>query len=478
MPKLPDLPAEVPGPPPHPKWGASYHHAKFLRDPTVHMMRLYEEYGPVVAIANPGMSIVFVFGAEHNRHLLRDPSLFHSIGLTVHGPMGSAQRRISTNSLFSMNASQNRDRRAMLMPPMHQRVFDNYHDSIVDATLETVASWEGKQTTDLFEDMKRLAMSVAGRCLFGVDLPAEFPEMGPLLEYWFDINCSVAVRLSDEQNPSAAYRRMLKVAERLEAMIKDMLDMRMKMLDDSDEDLMSILLRAHRAGKVGYPELVGQANILLMAAYDTSSGAMTWMHFLLEQHPDVLAAVVDELSDELGGDPPRPDQLNKLPLLERAIKESMRVLGPAVHNTRINIRPATFGDYELPRGSNLVFSHFVTHRVADVYPEPNRFLPSRWETINPSPYEYLPFGAGPRMCIGAAFAMMTMKIAMGTMLQRHRFELLPAARIDRKVATTLTPKYGLPVRLHRQDRAFAAGPVRGNIHDIVNLPSRERAAVS
>lgn len=477
MPKLPDLPAEVPGPPPHLKWGAAYHHAKFLRDPTVHMMRLYEEYGPVVGISNPGMSIVFVFGAESNKLLLRDPSLFHSIGLTVPGPMGTAQRRISTNSLFSMNASQNRDRRAMLMPPMQRSEFHHYHDRIVNATLETLASWEGKETTDMLVDMKRLAMSVAGWCLFGVDLPVEFPNIGPLIEYWFDINCSVSVRLSDDENPSAAYRRMLEVAERLEKVIMEMLDHRLANLKDDDPDLMSILLRAHKAGKIGYPELVGQANILLMAAYDTSSGAMTWMHFLLEQHPDILADVVDELEGELDGDPPRPEQLDRLPLLERVIKESLRILGPAVHNSRFNIRPATFGDYELPRGSNLVFSHYVTHRVADVFTEPDRFMPRRWETINPSPYEYLPFGAGPRMCIGAAFAMMTMKIAMGTMLQRHRFELLPGARIDRKVATTLTPKYGLPVRLHRQDRAFAASPVRGNIHDIVNLPSRAGAMV-
>lgn len=443
----------------------------------MHMTRLHESYGPVVGISNPGHSIVFCFGAEANKQLLRDPALFHSIGLTVPGPMGSAQRRVSTNSLFSMNGSQNRDRRGQLMPPMQKNVLGQYYDKIVDVVRRTLDEWRGRETTDLLMDMKRLAMSTSGRCLFGVDLPVVFPELAELFEYWVKVNCSVSVRLSDENAPSAAYRRMLTLAERVETKIMQVLEYRTARLRDDDWDVMSILLRAREAGHIGYPELVGQATILLAAAYETTSDALTWTLFLLEQHPEILADLADEISAELGGNPPRPDQLDKLPMLERVIKESMRVLGPAVHNSRFNIRPVTIGGYDLPRGSTLIFSHYITHRDPEVYRDPARFDPARWETIKPTPYEYIPFGAGPRMCIGASFAMMTMKIALGTILQHHRFALSPDARIDRTVETTLTPKYGVPARVFPQDRAFAASTVRGNIHDIIELPTRVGAMV-
>jgi cytochrome P450 len=218
-------------------------------------------------------------------------------------------------------------------------------------------------------------------------------------------------------------------------------------------------------------ELIGQAVHFFAAANHTTKDSLTWTLFLLAQHPEVMADLHDELHGTLRGGAPTVEQLARLPLLERVIRESLRLLPPVSYYSRGNVEPARLGPYSLRKGTTVVLSHYVTHHMPDLYPQPERFLPDRWRSINPSPYAYLPFGAGPRMCVGATFAMQTLKIALAVILQRFRLEVVPDARIDRQVTTTLWPRHGLPMRLHRQDRGFTSTPVCGNIHEMVDLPS-------
>jgi cytochrome P450 len=111
----------------------------------------------------------------------------------------------------------------------------------------------------------------------------------------------------------------------------------------------------------------------------------------------------------------------------------------------------------------------VTHHLPELYPNPERFEPQRWFGLKRGPYEYLPFSAGPRLCLGYSFAMQALKLSTAMILQRFRISLLPGARIDRTVRVTMSPKRGLPVVLHPPDRRFQAVPVRGNVREMVEL---------
>jgi len=217
-------------------------------------------------------------------------------------------------------------------------------------------------------------------------------------------------------------------------------------------------------------EIIGQSNLLFAAGSHTSSSALTWTLFLLAQHPEVMHDVMDELDSVLGGSAPSPEQLFALPLLDRVIKESLRIFSPATFNTRKSTEDFEFGPYYLLKGTIVLYSPFIMHRLPDVFTEPARFLPDRWLTIDPGPYEYLPFGAGPRMCIGTHFALMQMKIILSMMLQRFRFAFVPNTRIDRKDLGSLTPKQGLKMTVHRQDRQFSSTPFRGNVHEMIEIP--------
>ncbi len=152
------------------------------------------------------------------------------------------------------------------------------------------------------------------------------------------------------------------------------------------------------------------------------------------------------------------------------VKESLRLFPPAPLNHRITARDSELGQYQIPAGTEVLSSIYHTHRMPDLYPEPLRFRPERWQGTEPGPYGYNPFSAGPRMCIGATFAWFEIKIVLAMLLQRFRLELVPNQRIDRYFGITLAPSPRVLMRVLRTDRAFArAAPVFGNVHEMVDL---------
>jgi cytochrome P450 len=192
--------------------------------------------------------------------------------------------------------------------------------------------------------------------------------------------------------------------------------------------------------------------------------------FLLAQHPKIATDVLDEL-DVLHGDAPTVNQISSLPLLERVIKESMRLFPPASALGRYSTDTYELGSYQLPKGNSVTISPYITHHMPEIYTYPDQFDPNRWSTLRPTPYEYLPFGAGPRACLGAPFAMQEMKIILAMALQRYRLTVVPQALINPHLRLTVSPQHGMPMYVVTQDRAFERASVRGTVHEVVNLIS-------
>jgi cytochrome P450 len=156
-------------------------------------------------------------------------------------------------------------------------------------------------------------------------------------------------------------------------------------------------------------------------------------------------------------------------MLERVIKESMGILPPVPYTIRAATAPAEIGGYRIPKGSRVICSHFLTHHQPELYPEPEKFRPDRWLAIEPSQYEYMPFSAGPRTCIGANFAMQALKISLSMILQRFRLQVVTGKRIDPVVRVTMRPCRDIPMKIFRQDRQFSRVSVGGTIRDMVEL---------
>jgi cytochrome P450 len=155
-----------------------------------------------------------------------------------------------------------------------------------------------------------------------------------------------------------------------------------------------------------------------------------------------------------------------------ALRSSARLLFGREDRDRVDAMGELIQEYlrrsgvPLRPGDRVACSPYMTHHLPHLYPEPERFDPGRWSTIDPGPYEYLPFGAGPRFCLGYSLAMTGIKVALALILQRWRL-VVPGTRLDRLVRITMSPRHGLPMSVHPQDRRFRSVAVRGDIHEMV-----------
>ena len=467
----PDKTLTVPGPRPG-LLGWRGQTLAFLRDPVTFMSALYREHGPVAAClkGNPGW--MFGFGPEYNQLVLSDAARFLAVPIAPAGtPPDSALARL-TDNLLSMSGARHRQQRRLMLPAFHRKRVETYRDEMVAITERILDSWRTGQRRDIARDMQHLTLCIASRTLFGVDAEHDAGSVGQLIHRWMALVESGAVFLLPKDWPGTPFRALLSVSDQLEARTLAMIEQK-RAEPAAHHDVLAMLVAARDDDGVALTdqELIGQASVIFVAGHETSSNALTWTLFLLSQHPRILADLQDELAGVLRGAAPSVEQLGRLPLLDQVIKESMRLLPPATFMMRNTSAPEQFGPYMAPAGANLTVSPYITHRLPELYPDPQRFIPKRWATISPGTYEYIPFGAGPHMCIGSTFALMEIKIVLAMLLQRYRLALVAGARIDRRVTLTMSPRHGMPMLVAPRDAAVAPGTVRGNIHEMVDLLS-------
>lgn len=454
-------------------FAAAREYYRFFHDPIDAMRKRYERYGPVAPLGpilagQPSKPRVLIAGPEFNRQVLSDPATFRTTGQLIRGPEGSAQQRIRFG-LTRMNGAQHKQQRQLIMPAFHKTAVEGYHNLMVEIATAVLSRWRPGETYDVHREMRAFVLQLSSAILFGAD-PDEGLAIGKLMEEWQLRNFSSPVWMLPVDLPGTAYRALLRHAERIEKEILSMIEKR-RAQPGTHKDVLSLLIAARDGENRGMTdeELVGQATILFGASFETAATTLTWTLFLLAQHPGVMRKLMDELDHVLAGNAPAPDQLVRLEFLTCAIKESMRVLSPVPYAIRATARRVKIGPLALPHGATIVCGHYLTHHMPAIYPEPERFRPERWQSIEPSQWEYLPFSAGPRVCVGAIFATQLLKISLALMLQRFRFSMVPGSRIDRVVRITMQPRHGMPMKIFENDRQYTSSEVTGQIHEMVAL---------
>jgi cytochrome P450 len=337
------------------------------------------------------------------------------------------------------------------------------------------------------EEMRQYMLRVTSRLLFGLDDSEAAYRLGDMIARWVSLNQIVGVgALVPNEQFLELYEELMDFAVELEAEILGMIRRRRESKEPA-KDVLSILVRSHdEEGGLSDEELVGQAAVLFGAAHMTTAHSLTWTLLLLAQHPRVMSTLWNELQlPEKAGGPPAGIANGSLPkgeelsLLDRVIKESMRLLPASAYSQRINNEAVQLGPFDLPRGTGIVFTPLVTHHLADLYPQPEKFIPDRWLTLRPSPYAYHPFGAGPRLCIGAPLATAVIRIALRKILSRFRLNVVPGSEIGVHVESTmLVPTTGLPMQIHPADGFYAASPITGAVHELVEFDEAPAAVGS
>lgn len=455
----------LPGFRPLPLLGGRGNQVSLLGDPVRFLTRLHGRHGPVAAVTRGDPAMVCALGPEYNQQVLLDNDAFLSLELPFGFPLDSACSRLNAGLLF-MNGARHRRHRRLLAPTFHRQRIEGYVDDIVAIAEEQVRGWPSGVTPDIMRPLQAIVDRVINRVLFGLGPEA---DLGGAVKRYIERQFSPGVLLFPRDLPGLPYRRLLAEGAALEAKVLGTLEAKRRQPDAAD--ILSLLLaaRTEDGDALDDSEVVGHATLLFFAAYDTTIDALAWTLFLLAQHPEVHAALVEELSSALDGGPPTLALLGRVPLLDRVIKESLRLLPPLPLIIRTSTRDIGLGRFELPAGARVCVSPYMTQRMPELYAEPRRFRPERWETLTPVPGGFLPFGAGNHGCIGAALAMLELRVLLAVLVSRLHLTLPPEVRVDRRVRILMSPR-GLPMRVTRGPRNYPRSAVRGDVHEMVELP--------
>jgi cytochrome P450 len=372
--------------------------------------------------------------------------------------------------LFQVNSTEHRKHRRLLMPAFAKTRIDAYRDDMVRIAGDAFDSWRVGETRDVHADMTELTLSVATKTLFGEDEGERGMKLARTMQRWLMTMISLGM-LVHSDTPLLPYWRFLNLTHAIDEQTAAILRDRRKRGEGADMLSMLIAARDEDGSALDEDELVGHTGVIFAAGHETSTNALAWTLLLLSQHPHVLRELDDELAT-LHGAPPTVEDLGRLTLLDGVVKESMRLLPPVPLHPRVVAKDSELGGYHFPAGSEIFLSIFHMHHDPDVFANAEAFVPRRWETIKPTVYEYNPFSAGPRMCIGASFAMMEIKVVLAMLLQRFRLELPAGARIDPRVAITMAPHGGLKMTV----RAPKSVPQRivgfeGKVRRLARWPS-------
>lgn len=408
------------------------------RSPLVALRVMHRTLGDSFRITMPRFNPVVLVGPEHNRQLLvrgRDDFLWR----TETDPVTRLLRR----GVLVTDGAEHDHIRAVMDPVLHRREVVRHIEPFWQITDALTAQWPNRGRADMLVEMRQLALLILVRTLFGVDFQPDLARLWqPVLSVIRYI--SPGLWIVWPKMPRLGYQQDLSV---MDAYLYDLTTQRRK--QGGNDDLLGRL-----AAAPGFDDhlIRDQLLTMLIAGHDTSTALLAWVLLLLGQHPAILAQVRAEVDRVLGTRPPTLDDLDQLLLLDQVIKETLRLYPPIHIGNRQANGDIQVGDYQIPGGTRVMMSIYLSHRHSAHWQNPDAFCPERFARSSPEkvpPFTYLPFGGGPRNCIGAAFAQVEAKVVLARLLQTFDFAL-EKRRVYPHMGATLEPHPGVWLRFERR----------------------------
>lgn len=347
-----------------------------------------------------------------------------------------------------------RRQRRIAAPAFHAKRVADFVSAMTSCTDATLARWRQMSGPfDVAAEMLALTLDIVARTMFSTDVGSEVDSLRRLTDVVVAMRPSTLDLLGLPQwipRPQpAAYRRA--IAE-FEALVARLLAERRA--DGRDRgDLLSMLLAARdpETGEgMSDKQLRDEILTILLAGHETVANALTWTWYLLARHPEAEARLHEELDRVLGGRTPSFADLGELEWTRMVVEEAMRLFPPAHTISRTALREDSIGGVRVPAGAAVTISIYVTHRNPNLWDEPERFAPERFTpeaVARRHRFAYLPFGGGPRICIGNGLALVEAKAIVATIAQRYRLRLAPGHVVEPVGLVTLRAKNGVWVTL-------------------------------
>jgi cytochrome P450 len=431
------------------------------RNPTAVFTEAARRYGDVVYFKIGPRHGYLITNPADVRHVLQDNARnYHK------SPLYDKLRTVLGNGLLTSEDDFWLRQRRIAQPAFHRQRVAALAGEMVAAARDAAARWQtiasGGEPVDVDEEMMRLTRTVVLRALLGADLGPFADEVDGA---WTVINQYIgesfwSLGLTDWL-PTAKQRRFLTARAVLREAVDYVISQRRGSPSES-ADLLSMLLSA-RDEETGESmtdeQLRVEVTTFLLAGQETTSLALTWTWYLLSQHAGPLRRLEEEIDTVLGGRPPEYADLANLPYTRMVIDEAMRLYPPAWGFSRQALADDELGGYRLPRGWLAFVVPYVLHRLPAFWQDaetfdPDRFAPER--SADRPKFVYVPFGAGPRQCIGNQFALIEAQLIVATLAQGYRLHLLPKHRVEPWPLITLRPRFGMPMLIER--RTVPASP--------------------
>jgi cytochrome P450 len=411
--------------------------------------------GPVCYTKLLGKRIYFVNDAEYVKRILLDNVANYPKSATYRNNL---RPFLGDGMLISEGDFWKRQRR-LAQPAFHLRRLKALAAAMAEAAADMVAGWEHGRVIDVMAAMNAVTMEIVARTLFGADVSADIAEVGEamtvLQEETGRVGFTAFFDLPEflTRPRGQRFRRAVATLDR----IVNRIVAERRTSGETRDDLLSMLLEA-RDEETGEGmtdrQLRDELITLFLAGHETTAIALTWTFHLLGQNPRAEALLHAEVDEVLGTGAtaraaPAFDDLERLPYARMVAEEALRLYPPAYVFSRRAAGEDQLGPFRMPAGAHIVISPYALHRRPDYWPEPDGFWPERFapgaRTDRPK-LAYLPFGGGPRVCIGNSFAMMEHAIVLAAVARRWRLETIPGREVKTEPRITLRPRGGLQMR--------------------------------
>jgi cytochrome P450 len=418
----------------------------FMRDPLRMLLSLYEEYGPIFSIRLFHMRDVFMLGPEANHYVtVSHAENFH----WREGSFGDLVPLLG-DGLLTIDEDYHDRARRIMMPAFHRERIEAMVATMVEEVERALAGWSPGQVIDVYDWARNLAMRIAMRALFGLDpddqgTGAAAAHHFERALYWYGTDPWVRVL----RGPRTPWRRLLDSRKVLDEIVLGEIARRRREPDAERADVLSLLIESEDedGSRLSDREIRDQAMTLLFAGHDTSTSTITFMLYELARNPTALAQLCEEQDEVLGAKAPTAEHLGgALPYLELVLDETLRLYPPAWIGPRRAMRDFEFAGYEVPAGAYVNYCSWASHRIPEIFPQPEAFIPERFERDRKAALPkgaYVPFGGGQRICIGKRFGQTEVRVVTSMILQRFRLDLQPGRTTTIRQMPTLSPRGGL-----------------------------------
>jgi enediyne biosynthesis protein E7 len=413
------------------------------------------EFGDVVRFTMGPKTIYFFNHPDHAKHVLADNAGNYHKGMGL----AEARRRVIGDGLLTSEGELWRHQRRAIQPAFRRERIGGFAAVVTDeadALLDRLSSHLGGDPVDVVAEMTRLTIGVLGRTLFDMDLsPLRF--LGEAFATAQDQAMFEMVTLGALPLwlPLPRNRRFRAARRQLDDTVHALVAARERDGSRAGDDVISLLLGAYRDepdARLRRRRLRDEVVTILLAGHETTASTLSWTWSLLARHPEAAETVRAEVAEVLGDRPPGYQDLARLHYTTMVIQEAMRLYPPVWGLTRKALGPDEIGGYRVPGGADVMICPYTLHRHKDFWADPDQFRPERFEPTAAGPahrYAYIPFGAGPRVCVGSHLGMLEATLVTAMVARRFRLELSGGGDPEPEAMLSLRVRGGLPMKVLR-----------------------------